>query len=112
MLLVQDMLGFFLPSSSDDRQIDGCSQIYERVYLPQMCNMNTEAMNRRLITNTGTGPLKIRREGVLTFSKNTALPLQYYRLPRGKAGGEYLRLTQGCYLHYLKIFSKLLLWIF
>lgn len=32
------------------------TQIYERVYLPQMCNINTEAMNKRLITNTGTGP--------------------------------------------------------
>lgn len=35
---------------------DGCSPIYDRVYLPQMCSINTEAMNRRLITSTGTGP--------------------------------------------------------
>jgi hypothetical protein len=32
-----------------------------------MCNINTEAMNRRLITNTGTGPLEIRREGMLAL---------------------------------------------
>lgn len=35
---------------------DGCSPIYDRVYLPQMCSINTAAMNRRLITSTGTGP--------------------------------------------------------
>jgi hypothetical protein len=28
------------------------------VYLPQICNMNTEAMNNKDITRTGTGPLK------------------------------------------------------
>lgn len=28
-------------------------------------------MNRRLITNTGTGPLEGRREGMLTLSNNT-----------------------------------------
>ena len=27
-----------------------------RVYLPQMCNMKTEAMKRRDMTKTGTGP--------------------------------------------------------
>lgn len=31
-------------------------EIYERVYLPQMCNMNTDAMNSNDITKTGTGP--------------------------------------------------------
>ena len=30
---------------------------HDLVYLPQMCNRNTQAMNRRLITKTGTGPL-------------------------------------------------------
>ena len=54
MFLVQNMLGFF--PFFFRWQTDGCSRIYERVYLPQMCNINTEAMNRRLITNTGTGP--------------------------------------------------------
>lgn len=29
---------------------------YARVYLPQMCNINTDAMNNNDITNTGTGP--------------------------------------------------------
>lgn len=29
---------------------------HERVYLPQMCSINTEAMNSRLMTSTGTGP--------------------------------------------------------
>ena len=53
MFLVQNMLGFF---PFFRWQTDGCSRIYEQVYLPQMCNINTEAMNRRLITNTGTGP--------------------------------------------------------
>ena len=28
------------------------------VHFPQMWSMKTEAMNTRLITNTGTGPLK------------------------------------------------------
>lgn len=32
------------------------------VYLPQMCSMKTDAMNSRLITSTGTGPLKYTRE--------------------------------------------------
>lgn len=45
---------------------DGCSPIYDRVYLPQMCSINTAAMNRRLITSTGTGPLGMRREVMLT----------------------------------------------
>lgn len=30
--------------------------VYERVYLPQMCNMKTDAMKSKDITNTGTGP--------------------------------------------------------
>jgi len=30
----------------------------ERVYFPQMCSKNTQAMNSRLITRTGTGPLQ------------------------------------------------------
>ena len=32
---------------------------HDRVHLPQMCSMNTEAMNTKLMTRTGTGPLKI-----------------------------------------------------
>ena len=28
------------------------------VYFPHMCSMNTEAMNIKLMTRTGTGPLK------------------------------------------------------
>jgi hypothetical protein len=31
---------------------------YERVYFPQMCSMNTEAMKSSDITRTGTGPLQ------------------------------------------------------
>lgn len=36
--------------------------LYARVYLPQMCNMKTEAMKSRLITSTGTGPTLIPGE--------------------------------------------------
>ena len=32
--------------------------IYERVYLPQMWSIKTDAMKSKLITNTGTGPLQ------------------------------------------------------
>lgn len=35
--------------------MDACIS-YARVYLPQMCNINTDAMNNNDITNTGTGP--------------------------------------------------------
>ncbi len=35
-----------------------CRSHYDRVYLPQMWSMNTDAMKRRLITSTGTGPLQ------------------------------------------------------
>lgn len=38
------------------------SPSYERVYFPQMCNMNTDAINNKLITKTGTGPLEINRK--------------------------------------------------
>lgn len=47
-------VGFF--PSSFLQMTDGCSPVYDLVYLPQMCSINTEAMNRRLITSTGTGP--------------------------------------------------------
>lgn len=57
-------VGFF--PSSFLQMTDGCSPVYDLVYLPQMCSINTEAMNRRLITSTGTGPLGMRREGGLT----------------------------------------------
>lgn len=30
------------------------------VYFPHMCSMNTEAMNIKLMTRTGTGPLKLQ----------------------------------------------------
>lgn len=55
------MLGSLLLQMTDEG-----GQVYDRVYLPQMCSINTEAMNRRLITSTGTGPLGMKREGVLT----------------------------------------------
>jgi len=32
------------------------SSFQDRVYLPQMWSMKTEAMKRRLMTRTGTGP--------------------------------------------------------
>lgn len=31
---------------------------HERVYFPHMCSKKTQAMNSRLITKTGTGPLQ------------------------------------------------------
>ena len=31
---------------------------HARVYFPHMCNIKTDAMNNKLITNTGTGPLR------------------------------------------------------
>jgi len=34
----------------------GSGRAQPRVYLPQMCSMKTEAMKRRLMTSTGTGP--------------------------------------------------------
>lgn len=34
------------------------NQAQPLVYFPQMWSMNTNAMKRRLITRTGTGPLK------------------------------------------------------
>ena len=49
----------------------------ERVYLPQMCSMKTEAMNTRLMTSTGTGPLAERRcqaAGGTENSTHTLMP--------------------------------------
>lgn len=45
---------------------------YDLVYFPQMCNINTEAMNNSDITRTGTGPLKNRKRNnsVQIKSKN------------------------------------------
>lgn len=43
---------------------------YDLVYFPQMCNINTEAMNRRDITRTGTGPLKKIINNYKTSIKN------------------------------------------
>ena len=31
--------------------------VYERAYFPHICNRNTTAINNKLITSTGTGPL-------------------------------------------------------
>lgn len=35
--------------------------IQERVYFPQMCSMNTDAMKISDMTSTGTGPLQAQR---------------------------------------------------
>ena len=35
-----------------------CVNVQPLVYFPHICNINTEAINSRLITRTGTGPLK------------------------------------------------------
>lgn len=43
----------------------GYQKVYERVYLPQMWSIKTDAIKRRLITRTGTGPLKIEKMHLL-----------------------------------------------
>lgn len=48
------------------------------VYFPHMCSMNTEAMNIKLMTRTGTGPLKLQRHqvsfiGLISSSKSSFL---------------------------------------
>lgn len=40
---------------------NGHHQNYDLVYFPQICNMNTDAINNSDITSTGTGPLKITK---------------------------------------------------
>lgn len=50
-------------------------QNYERVYFPQMWSMKTDAMNKRDITNTGTGPLKQRNYLLLTLNYTLKLML-------------------------------------
>ena len=42
--------------------------LYDREYLPQMCSRKTQAMNSKLITSTGTGPLQ----------NGTQTPIKYF----------------------------------
>lgn len=48
------------------------------VYFPHMCNMNTEAMNIKLITRTGTGPLKKKKNQ------------NYFLIPFKRLGGQQI----------------------
>lgn len=41
--------------------------LQDLVYLPQMWSINTDAMNKRDITNTGTGPLKKKKKEISIF---------------------------------------------